>query len=217
MGHGCRGVRVRGGDMAFTVGNPILASELITIKARVKAEMLRRNKVGSLTAYGGSAYDYTVTPAAGNPILPEHFNKIITPMNAMVNTGLSTVNSGDPIPALDGLVAQLTAAEGYSITGSSTNCKASCSGLCKGTCQTACGTGCSSSCKGTCSGGCADNCADGCSKACGGGCSNDCKGGCKDSCYSCSYGCSNDCSGTCVTGCYFGCKGTCENASGYGG
>lgn len=188
--------------MSFTVGNPILASELISIKARVKAEMLRRNKVGSLTAYGGSAYDYTVTPAAGNPILPEHFNKIITPMNAMVNTGLSTVNSGDPIPALDGLVAQLTAAEGYSLTSNSTNCKSSCSGLCVGTCKTACGTGCSSGCTGTCSGGCADNCADGCSNICGGSCSHGCG-------TSCTKGCANTCNGNCSGGCEDECRGSC--------
>lgn len=182
--------------MAFTVGNPILASELIAIKARVKAEMLRRDKVGSLTAYGGSAYDYTVTPVSGNPILPEHFNKIIEPMNAMVNTGLSTVQSGDPIPALDGLVAQLTDAEGYSITGNSTNCRASCSGLCVGTCQSACGNGCSSSCTGNCSGGCADNCADGCSETCGG---------------SCSYGCGTTCNKNCATSCATDCSGGCED------
>lgn len=188
--------------MAFTVGNPILASELISIKARVKAEMLRRNKVGSLTSYGGAAYDYTVTPAAGNPILPEHFNKIITPMNAMVNTGLSTVNSGDPIPALDGLVAQLTAAEGYSITSKSTNCKSSCSGLCVGTCQNACGNSCSSGCTGTCSGGCNDACADGCTSSCGGACSHGCG-------TSCNKGCANTCGNNCGGACESGCRGSC--------
>ena len=188
--------------MAFTVGNPILASELISIKARVKAEMLRRDRVGSLTSYGGAAYDYTVTPVAGNPILPEHFNKIVEPMNAMVNTGLSTVNSGDPIPALDGLVAQLTAAEGYSITGNSTNCKSSCSGLCVGTCRTACGTGCSSGCTGTCSGGCNDACADGCTQSCGGACSHGCG-------TSCNKGCANTCGNNCGGACESGCRGSC--------
>lgn len=190
--------------MAFTVGNPILASELISIKARVKAEMLRRNKVGSLTSYGGSAYDYTVTPVAGDPILPEHFNKIITPMNAMVNTGLSTVKSGDPIPALDGLVAKLTAAEGYSITGKSTNCKASCSGLCVGTCQSACGNGCSTSCTGTCSGGCNDACADGCTSSCGGSCSSGCGTSCNKNC---ATSCATDCSGGCEDKCRGSCTG----------
>lgn len=191
--------------MAFTVGNPILASELISIKARVKAEMLRRNKVGSLTSYGSSAYDYTVTPVAGNPILPEHFNKIITPMNAMVNTGLSTVQSGDPIPALDGLVAQLTAAEGYSITGKSTNCKASCSGLCVGTCQTACGSACSGSCSGGCQGTCEKDCADDCYTSCSG----KCKGTCKTDC---AVQCGSSCKDSCTSGCAYGCRGTCSGS-----
>lgn len=191
--------------MALTTGNPILASELVSIKARVKAEMLRRNQVGSLTAYGGSSYDYTVTPTAGGKILPEHWNKLITPMNAMVNTGLSTVSSGQKIPPLDTINTLLTKAESYSITGNTTNCKSSCSGLCVGTCKSTCGTGCASSCTGSCSGGCADNCGDGCSSSCGGscshGCGNSCDKGCAFTCNSnCSGGCKADCRMTCSKG-----------------
>lgn len=188
--------------MAFTVGNPILASELVAIKARVKAEMLRRNKVGSLAAYGGAAYDYTVVPAAGNPILPEHFNKIITPMNAMVNTGLSTVNSGDPIPSLEGLVNQLTAAEKYALASKTTNCRSSCSGLCVGTCYNACGGSCSTSCVGGCSGGCADACSDGCTASCGSSCNTHCS-------QKCTGYCDGTCSDECKGGCVYHCTGTC--------
>lgn len=193
--------------MALTTGNAILASELVAIKARVKAEMLRRNQVGSLTAYGGSSYDYTVTPTAGGKILPEHWNKLITPMNAMVNTGLSTVSSGQKIPPLNTINTLLTQAEGYSITGSSTNCKSSCSGLCVGTCKSTCGTGCASSCTGSCSGGCADNCGDGCSSSCGGHCSNDCSTACAKTC-------GENCSGSCKGGCGSACRGTCVGANG---
>lgn len=194
--------------MPFSVGNPILASELNAIKARVKAEMLRRNKVGSLTAYGGAAYDYTVVPSAGNPILPEHWNKIITPMNAMVNTGLSTVESGDPIPSLDGLVNQLTAAEKYALTSKTTNCKSSCSGLCVGTCYNACGSSCSTSCTGGCSGGCEDNCGDGCSSSCGGSCSPGCGNTCNKGCaLACNGNCSGGCTGGCTTECVNHCRG----------
>lgn len=194
--------------MPFSVGNPILASELNAIKARVKAEMLRRNKVGSLASYGGAAYDYTVVPAAGNPILPEHWNKIITPMNAMVNTGLSTVKSGDPIPSLDGLVNQLTAAEKYALTSKTTNCKSSCSGLCVGTCYNACGSSCSTSCTGGCSGECEDNCGDGCSSSCGGSCSPGCGNTCNKGCaLACSGNCSGGCTGGCTTECVNHCRG----------
>lgn len=199
--------------MALTTGNPILASEIIAIKARVKAEMLRRNQVGSLAEYGGSDYDYTVTPAAGNPILPEHWNKLIIPMNAMQDTGLSEVASGDPIPALDHLNDLLTAAEQYPLKSDETNCNASCSGLCTGTCSTSCGKGCSSSCKGTCDADCADDCYTGCK----GGCEKGCTGQCKDTCYSCAYACGGNCKNTCLGGCYGGCRGTCDGASGSAG
>lgn len=188
--------------MALTKGNPILASELVSIKARVKAEMLRRNQVGSLTAYGGSSYDYTVTPTAGGEILPEHWNKIITPMNAMVNTGLSTVSSGNIIPSLDTINTLLTKAEGYSITGNTTNCKASCSGLCVGTCKTNCGSGCS----GSCSGSCTDACTDACT-GCTGNCKGGCSGGCKNDCASgCAWTCNSNCSGGCKAACRMTCS-----------
>lgn len=193
--------------MALTTGNAILASDLVAIKARVKAEMLRRNQVGSLAAYGGSSYDYSVTPTAGGKILPEHWNKLITPMNAMVNTGLSTVSSGQKIPPLNTINTLLTQAEGYSITGNTTNCKSSCSGLCVGTCKSTCGTGCASSCTGSCSGGCADNCGDGCSSSCGGHCSNDCSTACAKTC-------GENCSGSCKGGCGSACRGTCVGANG---
>ena len=187
--------------MALTTGNPILASDLVAIKARVKAEMLRRNQVGSLTAYGGSSYDYTVTPTAGGKILPEHWNKLITPMNAMVNTGLSTVSSGQKIPPLNTINTLLTQAEGYSITGNTTNCKSSCSGLCVGTCKTVCGGGCS----GGCSGGCTDSCTDNCT-----GCTGDCKGGCHKTCKTdCAKGCAWTCNSNCSGGCKADCRMTC--------
>ena len=191
--------------MAFTVGNPILASELIAIKARVKAEMQRRDRVGSLAEYGGSDYDYTVTPVAGNPILPEHFNKLIIPMNKMVDTGLSEVVSGDPIPALENLVTLLTKAEKYAITGTETNCKASCSGLCVGTCQTVCGSACSGTCHGGCSGGCEADCKDDCYT----GCKTTCKGGCSTVC---ARECGGSCKDSCTSGCAYGCRGTCSGS-----
>ena len=200
--------------MALTTGNPILASEIISIKARVKAEMLRRDKIGSLAEYGGSGYDYTVTPAAGNPILPEHFNKIIVPMNAMQDTGLTEVASGDPIPALGHLNDLLTAAEQYPLVSSETNCKASCTGLCTGSCSTSCGKNCSSGCQGSCDADCADDCYTGCTKGCGKACSSGCTGFCDDSC---GLGCANSCNGNCSSGCYTGCRGSCESASGSAG
>lgn len=201
--------------MALTVGNRYLASEFIALKARVKAEMLRRKYKGTLVSYGSSAYDYEVQPTEGGVVLPEHVNKIATPLNAINNTGISEVSSGDVIKAIDALDTFLTKAEGYNVTSSSTDCKSSCSGLCVTGCGSGC-TGCSGSCSTGCTGcsGCG-GCGNTCSGACGGVCSNDCisacdttcQGQCKNGCY---QGCKNICKGTCQ-GCSGTCKGSCSN------
>ena len=90
--------------MALSEGNVILASDFIALKARVKAECKRRKYNGSVEAYAGSSYDYTVKPKNGNVPLPEHFNKIIVPMNAMVKTGRSKTKNGDLVRAMNDIV-----------------------------------------------------------------------------------------------------------------
>lgn len=50
----------------------VKAERFTALKAKVKAEMLRRDQSGSVAAYGGSAYDYTEPPAAGKTIRQEH-------------------------------------------------------------------------------------------------------------------------------------------------
>ena len=39
------------------------ATDLNSIKSRVKAEMKRRTRNGSVSSYGSTAYDYSVGPA----------------------------------------------------------------------------------------------------------------------------------------------------------
>ena len=135
--------------MALSEGNVILASDFIAIKARVKAECARRKYNGSVESYAGSSYDYTVTPTDGNVPLPEHFNKIIVPMNAMVDTGRSQTQNGYLVRAMNDIDSALTTLESIAETASSSGCKSSCTGLCQGTCTTGC-----SGCTGSCSGGC---------------------------------------------------------------
>lgn len=65
--------------MALNSQNQILASDFVSLKARVKAEMNRRRYSGSLTSYAGTAYDYTENPTSGGVIKPEHANKLIIP------------------------------------------------------------------------------------------------------------------------------------------
>ena len=57
----------------------VKAERFTALKAKVKAEMLRRNQSGSVASYGGAAYDYTTAPAAGRTVRKEHRDKLIEP------------------------------------------------------------------------------------------------------------------------------------------
>ena len=83
--------------MSLASKNVILASDFVSLKARVKAEMNRRCRSGSLTSYAGTNYDYSVTPASNGKILPEHLNKLTTPVNAISDCGIAEKHSGDVI------------------------------------------------------------------------------------------------------------------------
>lgn len=188
--------------MGLNPNDLITASDFIAIKARVKAECKRRKYNGSVATYGGADYDYTVTPTADSVPLPEHFNKIIVPMNKIINTGRSKVSSGSIVEALNDIASSLTTLEGISATASSSGCKSSCTGLCQGTCTTGC-TGCT----GTCKGGCGSGCSSGCGTSCSNNCSTSCSGGCSASC---DGSCVNGCGEYCEGGCTGNCKGTCS-------
>ena len=191
--------------MALSEGNVILASDFVAIKARVKAECARRKYNGSVESYAGSTYDYTVIPTDGNVPLPEHFNKIIVPMNAMVDTGRSQTRDGYLVRAINDIDSALTTLESIDATAADSGCKASCTGLCQGTCTTGC-----SGCTGSCSGGCGGGCTGGCKNSCDWTCSQACYDNCDSGCYGeCGTGCSESCSG----GCYALCKGSCVGAN----
>lgn len=161
--------------MALSEGNVILASDFIAIKARVKAECARRKYNGSVESYAGSSYDYTVTPQDGNVPLPEHFNKIIVPMNAIVDTGRQQTQNGYLVRSMSVINSALTALESIEETAASSGCSASCTGLCQGTCTTGC-TGCTSACRTSCSGSCGTSCSKGCSTNCSAICKGTCMG-----------------------------------------
>lgn len=190
--------------MGINVGDVITASDFISLKARVKAECERRAYNGSVASYATSAYDYIVVPTSGTVPLPEHFNKIIVPMNAIVNTGRTTTQSGYLVRQLKSISDSLTTLEAIDATASSSGCKASCTGLCQGTCATGC-TGCTGGCSGSCGSGCSTGCSGGCRTTCRDLCADDCTGVCEESC-------SSYCSGGCDGGCKGYCKGSCSGA-----
>lgn len=193
--------------MALNSGDVFSATDFINLKARVKAECARRKYNGSVASYATATYDYTVVPSANTVPLPEHFNKIITPMNAMVNTGRSTVSSGSLVAQLASISSALSTLEAKDVTASNAGCKSSCTGLCQGTCTGTCTSGCSSGCKGSCKGSCSGSCANQCIDTCKDVCASDCTATCG---LGCSYGCVDTCSGTCSDGCMGACKGWCK-------
>ena len=199
--------------MSLASKNVILASDFVSLKARVKAEMNRRCRSGSMTSYAGTSYDYSVTPASNGKILPEHLNKLTTPVNAISNCGIAEKQSGDVIPALDDFDAKLSSHEAFPIRGSGTDCASSCSGLCSSGCWNSC-SGCGGSCSYSCSGGCDTGCSgcEGCGSGCSAGCAPTCAGGCwNDGCTSnCTAACRMDCTGGCGGGCGTSCRRGCS-------
>ena len=195
--------------MSLASKNVILASDFVSLKARVKAEMNRRCYSGSLTSYAGTNYDYSVTPASNEKILPEHLNKLTTPVNAISNCGIAEKQSGDVIPALDDFDAKLSSHEAFPMRGSGTDCASSCSGLCSSGCWNSC-SGCGGSCSYDCSG-CSGTCSGSCSGSCSGGCDGSCGGACwRDGCTSnCTAACRMDCTGGCSS-CRGKCTGSCQ-------
>lgn len=192
--------------MGLKAGDLILAADFVAIKARVKAECARRKYNGSVASYAGSSYDYTVVPQEGSVFLPEHFNKIIVPLNAIVDTGRTKIYNGYMVRAIDDVNAMLTELEAISETATSSGCKSSCTGLCQGTCTTGC-TG--------CTGGCSGSCVSGCSYGCSGVCGSQCVYSCYDTCEdTCTGHCGSGCASGCLGGCKTGCKGTCRSTSG---
>lgn len=204
--------------MALNSQNQILASDFVSLKARVKAEMNRRCRSGSLTAYAGSAYDYSVVPANGVIVKPEHLNKLVVPINAISPSGYTEKAAGDAVPELATLDAKLAAHEAYPMRGSGSDCASGCSGLCSSGCYNSCsgcGGSCSydcSGCSGTCSGGCDTTCSGSCSGSCGGACWRD---GCTSNCTAaCRMDCTGGCKGNCGSICSTNCRTTCVSTSG---
>lgn len=185
--------------MGLSVGNVILASDFNLIKARVKAECARRKYVGSVASYASADYDYAEIPTQGENVLPEHWNKIIIPMNQIMDTGFTTKESGDVVQQLLTLSNLLGQLENEATDGAVSSCRSTCTGLCVGACSSGC-MGCTGGCASTCSQSCTGGCSgcSSCSGSCVGGCRTEaCKGGCSTE--GCKGGhCRTNCSAFCT-------------------
>ena len=77
----------------------LTAEEIKSLKAKVKAEMSRRNGYGSLSEFGGADYDFAAEPAAGGVIAAEHGQKTVDLLLKITDIdGLVLVMKGDVIP-----------------------------------------------------------------------------------------------------------------------
>lgn len=160
------------------------------LKARIKAECKRRAYNGSVSSYGGTSYDYIITPVSGGVILKEHRDKLAIPLNAINSDIVSDASNQTVIKETDISVMEAftTTLEARSKTNNSgSDCKSGCTGLCY-------------SCTGQCVNGCSD---------CGGRCSSSCSGDC-DGCRGCGSGCADTCSKSCQGACQSSCVGYCD-------
>ena len=55
----------------------LTASQMNTLKSKIKAEMARRNGYGSLSEFSTSTYDFTNNPTSGGAIYAEQGQKTI--------------------------------------------------------------------------------------------------------------------------------------------
>ena len=162
----------------------VSASQMNTLRSKVKAEYARRN------GYQNWAdSDPSVTPVAGETIRAAQGTTVVDQMLIIRDIGnLSSPVAGNPIPAgfdYTSLNNLITAWSAENVKGAS-SCMAACTGLCVGMCFDTC-TGCTGGCTGCqgCTGGCDKNCGSNCYSTCS-GCSSGCGG-----CSGCSAGCGN--------------------------
>lgn len=213
--------------MSLSKGSQYSAADFVALKARIKAEMLRRSHNGDLSAYGGSAYDFTTaeTPGAGKQLGAGAARKIIEPMNAITPQGVETPSGGSFAKTLKTVADNLTVYEQDQMVRNGHNsCNAACSGMCVSGCWNSCSgcsgcSGCGSACSSNCDGCsvCGGACSSSCSGTCTGGCSGECYQGCKgcqDTCTGgCGRACSTGCTGACTGGCYAYCASTCKGGN----
>lgn len=204
-------------DKQYGSGSIVDIDRLTKLKAKVKAECLRRKYTGSVENYGSSTYDFSNNPTVGGVIRREYYDKNATPLNAINNSLVPKANITDAENvALNNEIYNMDYQVSAWMTTDKTNknhsdCAVSCTGLCL-SCTGSCTSGCSNTCRANCANDCTGTCGDGCTnscRGCGSGCSGscygDCDGGCKGTCtVTCGY---NGCVGNCYSSCSDGCSG----------
>lgn len=207
-------------DKQYGSGSIVDIDRLTKLKAKVKAECLRRKYTGSVENYGSSTYDFSNNPTVGGVIKREYYDKNATPLNVINNSLVPKANITDAENvALNDEIYNMDYQVSAWMTTDKTNkdhsdCANSCTGLCL-SCTGSCTSGCSNTCRANCANDCTGTCGDGCTnscRGCGSGCSGSCYGDCDGGCKgTCTVACGNQgCSGSCFTACVNGCSGQCS-------
>lgn len=165
----------------------ITAEKVIELKAKIKAEMSRRNGHGSLEKYADSSYNFTITPVKGELIKAEHGQKTVDLLLKIEDYGdltLSKQHSKIPSSFTEELITEVDRLSKETKTGLSTeksSCRGDCTGLCVASCISQCNgcSGCTASCGTGCATGCYSNCTGSCNTNCTGGCNTNCTGATK--------------------------------------
>ena len=82
-------------DKQYSSGSIVDIDRLTKLKAKVKAECLRRKYTGSVENYGSSTYDFSNNPTVGGVIKREYYDKNATPLNAINNNLVPKANITD--------------------------------------------------------------------------------------------------------------------------
>ena len=148
----------------------LTVEQIIEIKAKLKKEMLRRglnnssSSFGSLSEYGGAAYDFNVTPSENSKILQEHGQKTINILYRIQDQkNCAYVKDESRMPADNNFATLNSYIDNLStetMEDTFSSCRGACSGLCFGSCIGNC-NGCSGRCDTGCTG-CVATCGTGC-------------------------------------------------------
>lgn len=82
-------------DKQYGSGSIVDIDRLTKLKAKVKAECLRRKYTDSVENYGSSTYDFSNNPTVGGVIKREYYDKNATPLNAINNSLVPKANITD--------------------------------------------------------------------------------------------------------------------------
>ncbi len=157
--------------------------DIVTVRAEVKAECLRRDGFGSLAGYANdSIYGITSAPSAGSIITAAQGRAVIDPLVAVKDFGkLRNVVQDDYIPPdfdKGTMITYVNVLKAEDKGGLNTSCRSACTGICVAYCTSTCRNECLTGCGGSC----ASNCSTACGSGCAGSCANTCVGSCVSTC-----------------------------------